>query len=59
MKTDPAIQEIRDARRRISKRHGHDTEALVHHYMELEKKFKDRMTNKAVDMTSLTQRTSP
>lgn len=43
IKDDPAIEEIRDTRRRISEEFGHDTRALVEHYRELEKRYADRM----------------
>jgi hypothetical protein len=43
MKKDIAIEEIREVRHRISERFGHDTKALLDHYRELEKKYKDRM----------------
>ncbi|MDY6905888.1 MAG: hypothetical protein SWH61_14520 [Thermodesulfobacteriota bacterium] len=38
MKDDPVIQRIRDVRRQISEEHGHDTQKLIKHYQELEKK---------------------
>ena len=43
MKTDPAIDEIRATRHRISARHGHDPKALVEHYRKLEGKVKARI----------------
>lgn len=43
MKKDPAIEEVRAARLRISKRFGHDTKALLDHYRELEKKHPEKM----------------
>ena len=43
MKEDPAIESIREVRRRISEQFGHDTRALVEHYRELEKQYADRM----------------
>jgi hypothetical protein len=46
MKEDPAIEEVRAARLRISKRFGHDTKALLDHYRELEKKHPERMLKK-------------
>ena len=52
MKTDPAIEEVRKARHRISERYGHDTKALVQHYIAMEKKYKNRMANKAMDLSS-------
>lgn len=43
MKDDPAIEMVREVRRQISERFGHDTRALVEHYRELEKRYADRM----------------
>ena len=41
MRADPAIDEIRAVRRRISE--GHDTQALLDHYRELEKLQPERV----------------
>jgi len=43
MKKDPAIQDIREVRHRISARYGHDTQALLKHYKEIEKRFAGRI----------------
>ncbi|MCI0743105.1 MAG: hypothetical protein L0Y72_29100 [Gemmataceae bacterium] len=43
MKDDPAIQAVRDARRRISESVGHDPRKLVAHYRELQKRHRDRL----------------
>ena len=43
MKKDSAIEEIRAVRRKISRRFGHDSKALVAHYMELQGKHADRL----------------
>ncbi len=43
MKPDPAIDEIREVRHRISAEFGHDTRALLDHYRELEKLHSGRM----------------
>ena len=48
IKDDPAIEEIRETRRRISEEFGHDTRALVEHYRELEKRHADRILPVAV-----------
>jgi hypothetical protein len=37
MKPDPAIDEIRDVRRKISAEFGHDPRRLMAHYIEYEK----------------------
>ncbi len=51
MKSDEAIAEIREVRQRISEEHGHDTKALLDHYRELEKKYKDRLLSKVKAQT--------
>jgi len=45
MKTsaDPTLDRIRKARHEISERFGHDPDALVPHYMELDKQYADRL----------------
>lgn len=43
MRKDPAIDEIRAVRRKISRRFGNDSKALVAHYMELQKKYASRL----------------
>ena len=43
MKKDPAIDAIRKTRQAISKKCGHDTQALLAHYRALESKYAERM----------------
>ena len=43
MKKDPAIDSIRKTRHAISKKCGHDTQALLERYRSLESKYADRM----------------
>jgi hypothetical protein len=43
MKADPAIEDIRKTRQAISQRFGHDTQALIAHYEDLQKKYADRL----------------
>lgn len=43
MKPDPAIEEIRAVRHQISEEFGHDTQALLDHYRELEKLHPQRV----------------
>lgn len=43
MKKDPAIEEIRAVRRKISQRFGNDSKALVAHYMKLQEKYDNRL----------------
>jgi hypothetical protein len=40
---DPVIDEIRELRRRISERFGHDPERLVAYYTELQQHYRDRL----------------
>ncbi len=39
MKADPAIDEIREMRRKISAEYGHDPRRLMAHYVEYEKQL--------------------
>ena len=41
--SDPVIDEIREARHRISARFDHDPTRLVAFYMELQKQYEDRL----------------
>ena len=41
--SDPAIEEVRAVRHRISARFDHDPERLVAYYMALQEKFQDRL----------------
>ena len=43
--SDPVIDEIRKVRHEISARFAHDPKALVTYYIELQKKFYDRLTD--------------
>lgn len=40
---DPVIQRIREARHRISEKCDHDPQKLVDYYVELQKKYEDRL----------------
>ncbi len=44
---DPVIDEIRELRRRISERLGNDPARLVAYYMELQERYRDRLTDAA------------
>ena len=44
---DPVIDEIREARHRISERCGHDPDQLVAYYLELQKQHRDRLLKPA------------
>ncbi|MFO7899003.1 MAG: hypothetical protein R6V58_08080 [Planctomycetota bacterium] len=43
MKKDPAIEQIRQTRREISRRFGDDTRALIEHYQQMESQYADRL----------------
>ncbi len=43
LKDDVAIERVREVRHRISAEHGHDPKKLVDHYIELQKKYKNRL----------------
>jgi hypothetical protein len=51
---DPVIDEIREVRHRISARFEHDPSRLVAYYMELQKRYQDRLiyTEPAVEHTT-------
>ncbi len=38
-----ALEQVRAARHRISKRFDHDPRKLIEHYMELQQEYKDRL----------------
>jgi thymidylate kinase len=42
-KDDPTIERIRETRHRISEEHGHDPQRVVEYYLELQKKYKQRL----------------
>ena len=41
--SDPVIDEIREVRHRISARFDHDPERLVAYYIELQRRYQDRL----------------
>jgi hypothetical protein len=41
--SDPVIEEVREARHRISARFDHDPARLVAYYMELQQQYQDRL----------------
>ena len=43
--SDPTMDEVREARRRISERHGHDPRKVVAYYMQLQKKYQERLVD--------------
>jgi hypothetical protein len=43
MHPDPVLACVREARMHISEEFNHDPELLVKHYMELQKRHKDRL----------------
>lgn len=40
---DPLVDEVREVRRQISARFGHDPARLVEHYMKLQEAYRDRL----------------
>ncbi len=42
-KDDPTIQRIRETRHHISEEHNHDPQKIVDYYIELQKKYKERL----------------
>lgn len=40
---DELIDEIREVRRQISEKVGHDPQKLIEHYMEMQKKYAERL----------------
>ncbi|MBW4441063.1 MAG: hypothetical protein KME10_07495 [Plectolyngbya sp. WJT66-NPBG17] len=54
MKNDEAISEIRRIRHTISEEHGHDPQALVNYYIELQKrhpKLAQQQSNQSEPLT--------
>ena len=45
-KNDPVIDEIREVRHRISARFDHDPERLVAYYIELPRRYQNRLIKK-------------
>jgi hypothetical protein len=45
---DPAIEQIREVRHRISEEHGHDPQKLVDYYIELQKQYQSRCLDDAL-----------
>lgn len=43
VKPDPAIDEVREARRKISEKFGHDPARLIDHYIKLQEAYRDRL----------------
>jgi len=40
---DPVIEKIREVRHQISEEHNHDPEKVVAYYVELQKRFSERL----------------
>lgn len=43
MNSDPLVDEVREARRRISESVGHDLDRLVDFYQKLQERHRDRL----------------
>ncbi len=48
-RNDPAIEQVREVRRRISARVDHDPGRLVAYYIELQKRHQDRLIDPPKD----------
>lgn len=48
MKDDPVIERIRQVRHKISEQHDHNTERLIKHYQEMEKKTKRKFFKREI-----------
>ena len=44
----PVIDRIREVRQKISEEHGHNTENLIRHYQDLEKKSKRKIFKREI-----------
>jgi hypothetical protein len=40
-----ALEKIREARHHISEQHGHDPQKIVDYYLELQKKYENRLVS--------------
>ena len=49
MKEFPVIDRIRGVRRKISEDHDHDTEKLIRHYQDREKKAKRKFFRRKIE----------
>ena len=47
LQADPTIARIRETRHQISERFGHDPQKLIAYYVELQKKYQDRVVGEA------------
>ncbi len=47
IKNDPTITQIRKTRHQISERFNHDPKKMVEYYIELQKKYKDRLLDES------------
>jgi hypothetical protein len=43
LKDDPTIERIREARHEISAKNNHDPQEIVRYYIELQKRYQDRI----------------
>lgn len=48
-KSDPTIERIREIRHRISEEHSHDPQKIVEYYLELQKKYQERLSGGTED----------
>jgi hypothetical protein len=48
LKPDPSIDEVREARHRISARFDHDPARLIDHYIKLQDEYRERLFEEPV-----------
>jgi hypothetical protein len=49
MSPDPVVDEVRQVRREISQRFGHDPARLVEYYMKLQEQYRERLIHSPED----------
>ena len=52
---DPIIERIREARHQISEEHAHDPEDVVAYYIELQKRYSQRLLESSPTEEALTR----
>lgn len=52
MITDPTIEKIREIRHQISDRFQHDPKKIIEYYMEMQKKYKDRLLEESIEKSN-------
>lgn len=55
LKDDIAIERVREVRHRLSAEHGHDPKKIVNYYIELQKKYENRLENFSKDEEEISE----